>query len=86
MRAKLVNQQPDTTIHVNQLKEGVLATITQWTIPSYVGQIVQRYKTDLVGIGNPDMYWGGIFTECGKLSDNCRVRPLEAGELIEVIL
>lgn len=86
MRTKLANQLPDGTIHVNELKEGVLAVITYWAVPDYVGHIVQRYKTDLVGIGNPDMYWSSIFTEYGKLTSKCRVRPLESGELIEVVL
>jgi len=66
-------------IYVNDMEDGDIAVVVDWTIPSIVGRIVQRYKDSLITIGmNSGEGWTNCFLQ--EKNEHCRVRLLEPGE------
>lgn len=71
------------SVPVDQMEDGDLAVITEWTIDRHIGEVVQRYEDVLIGIGQPNTAaWSEIL---GGNNSNCRVRLLKAGESIEIL-
>lgn len=80
---KLVKQNDDS-IPVMEMNDGQLAVIVQWgNESSYNGIIVQRWRDHLIIIGESDC-WSNIYKPGCGLSEDCRVRILQPGELLEV--
>jgi hypothetical protein len=74
-------------IPIKDLKDGEIAIITEWSIPFYVGLIVQRYDVHLITLGSHSCKgWTEFFTRdfsTGQF-DNCKVRVLPKGTQIEI--
>ena len=52
MKLKLYQNYSAVFRHSHTMKDGDLAMITKWCgSPSYVGRIVQRYRQDLITVG-----------------------------------
>lgn len=83
MNGAKLKTEKTTDIPVHHLKDGQLAVITSWREPSSnKGDIVQRYEDVLITIGkdNNKSYLSVFNYDI----EDCRVRVLEPGELIEV--
>ena len=82
MRIKLLNAKKPTVIHVQSLKKGQIAAVINWSVPCYIGLIVQRCGDTLFAIGKENCYWD---LNDKTLASECQVRLLESGETIEIV-
>lgn len=74
----------DVDVCIQDMQDGQVAIITQWTNRDYIGRIVQRYNDALITIGGT---WGDSFTGLftgGKRNEDCKVRILPKGTQIEL--
>ena len=71
-------------IPVNKMKDGELGEVTSWSDgDENVGQIVQRYDTRLIFLGqNSGHSWPWIFD---ATYPDCRVRLIKVGETIKLV-
>ena len=84
---KLVNPNEHDSLF-EEMKDGDIAVVTLWNgcMGSYcVGHVVQRYENNLLVVGaRSEEGWSQIFPDIIKAWDDCRIRILEPGELLEV--
>lgn len=77
-------QEPPVDVHVKDMMDGQMAVITSWSIPNYVGTIVQRVGENLISIGADSKYvWYQASWPHG-VDKECRVRILSKGTVIEL--
>jgi len=75
---KLKNEKLKSVV-VQEMRDGDIAIITEWNVSAYIGQIVQRYRDDLIILGKSYVHsWTDAFVDA--YWDNCKVRILEDGE------
>jgi hypothetical protein len=65
--------------NIAEMEDGDIAIITKWDNPhDHCGEIVQRYKDDLISLGEPwGQSWSPFFTHTIPIA--CRVRILPKG-------
>ena len=85
MSVKLIKNNDDGTICVSDMKDGQLAEVVKWggSEHAYVGWTIHRCGNRLNMIGRHCGYSLGIIFE--ERHEDCRVRLLRPGELIEVV-
>ena len=84
MGVKLRKEEQRPGICMHAMRDGDIGEIVDWPIPSYIGRIVQRYKSHLLTVGRPsEEGWGDIYNL--PYSNKRRVRILEPGEVLEVV-
>lgn len=88
MSTELVNKVDDS-IFALDLKDGQIAVTTAWIYNKYVGSLVQRYKDDLICIGQDNTQsWKNVYNIIERDINTvwllCKVRVLKDGELIKV--
>lgn len=68
------------SIHVSNLQDGELAMITDWTLPQFKGEVVQRFDNKLVRLGRgTDAGWSELPLITPERFPNCKVRVLKTG-------
>jgi len=78
--------EPSQQVSVNQMKDGDIATITDWSSCThlYVGRIVQRLGSSLITLGQGNgSRWDGLFDD-SNVDAHCQVRILPKGTVIEL--
>lgn len=81
---RLKNNKPND-ICVNDMEDGDIGVITQWSCGDYVNQVVQRYKNYLLVVGaHSEWGWDTSFNYSNNRNEQCRVRLLEKGEELVV--
>jgi hypothetical protein len=87
---KIVAHGPSFT-HINKMVDGQIAIIRKWSVPTYIGRIVQRYQDSLIALGEPSgNSWPNLFKSQANcqppLSDTSEhyVEILGAGTVIEI--
>ncbi len=88
VRVKLHKKPQQAGLGISAMSDGDIAEVLAWSLESTVGQIVQRHGVRLIVLGQSSgtCYGGGsgaLFA--GEFDEQCRVRILENGELIEVV-
>jgi hypothetical protein len=74
-------------IPIKDLKDGEIAVVTQWSVPHYIGLIVQRYDVHLITLGSASSKgWTEFFIKDFSTGQfyNCKVRVLPKGTQIEI--
>lgn len=79
---KLLEQITDD-VCVNDMKDGDIGIITEWSISGYTGRVIQRYKDILITLGKNS---GQAFTSVinSDISYKCMVRVLPKGTKLEI--
>ena len=76
MSAKLVLVEDNGSVRITSMKDGDIGVITHWSVPSYIGLIVQRLGDErLITIGEGDKH-GWNYSLISDDSD-CKVRILK---------
>lgn len=79
---KLVKDN-DNSVSVLDMKDGDIAIITEWVHGSHIGDIVQRYKYDLVCLGKGSEYsWPNLFNS--REDGLSKVEILPKGTRLEI--
>ena len=74
----------DTTIPLQDLKDGQFAVITEWKCYCYVGLIVKRYGRMLIAM-NSHTHWDEFYVCDSEYEvENIRCRVLPPGTLLEI--
>jgi hypothetical protein len=74
-------------IPVQDIEDGEIAVITQWSAFGHIGRIVQRYGDHLVALGSSHgSSWSEFFNRdfSTRPLDSCKVRVLPKGTQIEI--
>ena len=71
-------EEKSTDIHVSEMKDGEIGIITDWTLVTHIGKVIQRHKDILIELGSPTC-WSGISKD-----PSCRVRILPKGTKLEI--
>ena len=81
---RLKEESKDRGICVQDLVDGQVAIITEWTVSFYLRRVVQRYKDNLIVLGGDSGdCWSEIFTFDRRWED-CRVRVLQPGTTLVI--
>jgi len=70
-------------IPVHNMKDGDIGVITSWSMPDYHGRVVQRYKDNLITLGEQSgQSFPGLLSHPALEHTKCRVRLLQPGDTI----
>ena len=79
---KIINQVPNV-ISMSNMRDGDIAVIVSWSDNSHKGEIVQRYKNNLIRLGRPaGQGWGDVFER--PFTQNPLVAILPVGTQLEI--
>lgn len=80
---RLVEQEQLYGIPAQMMEDGQIGVIISWSTGSYLGKIVQRYKDNLVSLGEESgQSWSNWFD--GRKAEDCRVRLLTKKDLLQL--
>lgn len=70
MSVKLV-EPINNDVAVDDMRDGEIAIIRRWLIPSGKNVVVQRYGNDLISLGSPQANgWKNYFRKDSSINDN----------------
>jgi hypothetical protein len=74
-------KETDGSILAKEMQDGQIGIIVEWSVEGFLNRIVQAYDNDLISVGLPS---GSSWEYYKGLSDCCRVKLLQTGDLLEI--